>query len=255
MFLASALWRHAKDCKLKPCGSSEKDHQRQDKALLPILKSVLEPYKKDILDSLQADKQADISHVVKNDPLVNQFGQRLYIRCRKHAHLHQYVKQKLRELGRFLICARENRSIHTLQDCISPGHFNIVCEAVRSVCQFQHEEGSFKIPSLSLKLGHSLAKCARIVRSNAQKAGDADLKKEAEGFLDLYRDDWNDEVSCTALQDLPVARYKVMRLPLAKDLQKLPACLQQKANEALACTLVFYDMFVIMVYVVFVTWG
>jgi hypothetical protein len=248
---ASALWRHAKDCKLKPYGSSEKDHQRQGKALLPISKSVLTPYKKDILDSLKADK---ISHVVKNDPLVNQFGQRLYTRCRKHAHLHQYVKQKLCELGRFLICARENRRINTLQDCISPGHFNIVCEAVRSVCQFQHEEGSFKIPSLSLKLGHSLAKYARIVRSNAQKAGDADLKKEAEGFLDLYRDDWNDEVSCTALQDLHVARYKVMRLPLAKDLQKLHACLQQKANEALACTLVFY-MFVIMVCSVFVTWG
>ncbi|KAK7506679.1 hypothetical protein BaRGS_00002154 [Batillaria attramentaria] len=230
MFRSSALWRHSKTCKFKAHDTSEKDHQRQGKALLPVSDSISEPYKRDILDSLAADK---VSQVVKNDKVINSFGQKLYARCSRHPHLRQYVKQKLRELGRFLICVGENSGVHSLQDCISAKHFKLVCDAVKKVSRFH--DGSYKTPSLALKLGHTLAKCARIVHSNAVRADDAGLKKDAKDFLALYHDDWNDEVSTTALQDLHFARFNnAKRLPLAKDLQKLNAHLQEKAAETMA---------------------
>ena len=52
---------------------------------------------------------------IKNDSIILAYGARLYKKCGKEKHLHPHIRNKLREIGRFLITARSiDQSLHSL---------------------------------------------------------------------------------------------------------------------------------------------
>ncbi|KAH3741512.1 hypothetical protein DPMN_048237 [Dreissena polymorpha] len=57
-------------------------------------------------------------------------------------------------------------------------------------------------PSLALKIGHLLKKCAKVAKSEALIIGDLDQGTRANNFLTLCNDEWADEISSCALQTL-----------------------------------------------------
>lgn len=74
---------------------------------------------------------------------------------RKHGHdpsKHDYIRQKIRQLGRFLQTIRKRSSILTLEDAIKPGNFMEVIEAVKETAGFDKDKTVIKLQALHLKL-------------------------------------------------------------------------------------------------------
>ena len=80
-----------------------------------------------------------------------------YILLQRHGykkHNHQYIKQKIRELSRFLLVARnECDKITDLESCINPTGFSDMISSVKKLCGYESFGNSFQTPSLALKIG------------------------------------------------------------------------------------------------------
>ena len=161
MFVKHNLWRHVKTCPFKHSASSDGHNRRQGSSslLLPFSTEASSGLKRDIMSGMNQD---DVTAAVRVDDLIMKFGSRLHF---KHGHLKHrfaYIKERIRQLGRFLLQMRRTSAVTCLSDCLDPQQFQSVVSAVRSVCGFDEEKHIYKTPSLALKLGHSLKECTRI---------------------------------------------------------------------------------------------
>ena len=151
----------------------------------------------------------EISFIVRQDQMIITLGKRIFANSGRDAHEHQYVRQKMSELGRLLLQVRKlDRSVHTLQECIDPTQFQLVVEAVRVVSGYEESGNKYKTPSLALKLGHSLKKCAQYTKSQTLQADDGFLTDKADNFHQLCSIDSSGEVPGQALS-------------MAEDIRKL----------------------------------
>ncbi|KAK4874472.1 hypothetical protein RN001_013832 [Aquatica leii] len=91
----------------------------------------------------------------------------------------------------------------------------------------------YGIPSLALKLDHTLRKCALIARGIVLRKGDLQISKQMEPFLDLMNIEWNAKVLSAALRTL---RQKKMNppqlLPLTDDLITVNKYLENVMKES-----------------------
>lgn len=231
-FLRHDLWRHVKRCPKNVNPSVEKHvrHQIAGASLLTNDFSKNESFKKNILSSMSND---DVSFTARHDELIVRLGERIFSKCLQQPHQYQYVKQKMREISRLLIGARKsNPDLNSLMDCIDPQMFPSIVKAVKNICGFNEAAGQYKIPSLALKLGHSLKKCATIVKTKALINGKTNLKEKAVEFIELCCNEWSTEISSMALQNLHAEKFnKPNGLPLADDLKKLNVFLESRACE------------------------
>ncbi|KAL8589911.1 hypothetical protein ACOMHN_023998 [Nucella lapillus] len=164
-------------------------------------------------------------------------------------HTHSNVKSRLsqdRQTGLLtmvstsLVVLLTHIALHThsnvksrpSQECIDPSQFRAVVSTVQEMAGFNPEQGTLKIPTLAQRLGQTLQKCARIVKSAALQAGDQVLKAKACEFLELMQSDWTAEITTFAQQTLQTRRFnKPKILPLANDVTKLNAFLEQRASR------------------------
>ncbi|KAL4221113.1 hypothetical protein ACF0H5_019373 [Mactra antiquata] len=237
-FLGSDLWRHVKKCHPDKTQNSKKlkrYHQISSVALLPFSSEAADDFREKILNRMTNDA---ISLIARNDGEIVEFGQKMFMKYAKNPHEYQYIRQKMRELARFLSYVRAaNQTIETLRDCIDSTKFSVCVKAVRKLCGYNEDDYTFKVPSLAKKLGHSLHRVARQLKIKAAKTGYEDLKKKAKGFIEVYLEDWDSEVSHAALETLEIKKYnKTSRIPLAEDLKALSTHLKVKA-EVLTKTL------------------
>jgi len=170
---------------------------------------------------------------IRNDSLLVSYGNSLYYQHGHAAHRHQYISQKLRQLARFLRAARQlDSSLHSLADCLNETKFEVVVQAVKNVSGFDDNTHLYRIPSMPLKLGHSLHDCANIVRAESIKSGNAEQQNSAENFVQLYKMQWAKKVSSHALRTMTVQKMsQTHMLPLAEDLQKLQSFLKASADS------------------------
>ena len=231
LFRDKDLWRHVQKCHAQ-ANKGGSSHQAAGRMLLPIGKEISEAFKRNILSTMTND---DIACIIQRDALILQFGERVFNKCANQPHQHGYVKQKVRELGRFLKCMKlENVHVKNLKDCIDPAKFRQVTGAVRKLCKYETETCKFGTPSLALKIGHSLNKCASHLKSSALQMNDENLKRQATEFMELYSSDWASEVSTMALRTLYNKKFNQgNKIPLAQDLQLLNTHLQEKACETM----------------------
>ena len=232
MFQGKDLWRHAKKCKLNEdeAGPSKRgDHQREGKLLLPVAKGIDDKFHTDILGPMKNDH---IREVASRDTLILMRGQKVFAKCASQTHQYQYVRQKVRELARFLIELRKLDAVENLQEAVDPTKYKTCVEAVRNMCGIDMVKGSCNTPSTALKVGHALKKCAKILKSKALQTEDESLKKRACSFIDLLDEDWATDISTVVLQTMAVKRFnRPKRLPLTKDIQKLHAYLEERAQD------------------------
>lgn len=129
--------------------------------------------------------------------MISSFGQKLFEKHRHLPHRYQYIKQKMRELSRFLIIARQECASPSLniRDCLSGQMFDSVVKAVKTACGFDSGNGRVHTPSLALKLGHNLMKCSQLLLSTAVKEGDETLRNQVKAFQTLYKSDWAGDIS------------------------------------------------------------
>ena len=120
-------------------------------------------------------------------------------------------------------------SVLTLSQCISPTVWPLVLKAVKQISGFDYETQIFSSPSLALKVGHSLSKCAKLLRTEAIKKEDKVTLERAKLFLDLFKDEWEDIIYSLALESLSTAKYNTVQLlPLVEDVAKLFTYIKQE---------------------------
>ena len=187
-FLKKDLWRHCKTCKY--ASKKEKNSARRGRKvinqalmLLPSENGCSEGLK-NIFSAMNSD---DITFIASRDALIISFGEKLYQKHGHKQHKHQYIKQKLRELSRFLLVARnECDQITDLESCINPTRFSVMITSVKKLCGYESFGNSFQTPSLALRIGQNLKACADILRNKALLMSDDEcLDKKAIKFHTL----------------------------------------------------------------------
>ena len=230
MYRRKDLWKHVNTCNDNKKEGKSKNTQTEARMLLPMPPNVSKDFYEKIICTMISDK---VSNIVKNDSLLLSFGERIFLKSKGLPHQYNYVRQKIRELARLLLIMKKNTSATSLQlkDCIDPAMFYQVVIAVRSLCGC-NEQAHFEKASLSLKLGHSLKKCAALLKSQALQSGDEVLKKKSSDFIELYESDWSVEISSKSLQTMQEQNLnKTKRIPFAKDIQLLNSFLEKEANQ------------------------
>ncbi|XP_070200920.1 uncharacterized protein [Littorina saxatilis] len=207
--------------------------------MLPAQASCSEGLREHVFSAMIAD---DVTLVAKNDRLIVAYGEKLY---QQHGHLKQrrtYIKQKLRELARLLILARREHVTHKkneketeitdLQSSIDPCKFPSLISAVRKLCGYSSVENSYSNPSLALKLGHALKKCATCLRSLSLIDGNTDLAEKSQDFIHVCCDEWSSYISSAALATLDHNKWnKPHRLPLTEDIRIVTQHLKEERRK------------------------
>lgn len=223
------LWHHSQACfvvKLK--------HSNEDKEIMKtniiqqsnaLVASVLCPpenqtFKTNVLDKLLADERGTIA---KNDTLITQFGM---LQFEKHCNQQfELIRQSMRQCARLLIELRliTKQPNADLTSFIKPNHFDLIITAVKNLCINNESSGTLEgIPSLALKIGFHLQKCAGILRGRFLRGGLMQCDDETKKFLELYALEWQDRISARALSNLKAKQMNVANaLPLTTDLMHL----------------------------------
>jgi len=239
-FARHDLWKHRKRCQFKECSSangasSNVRCQARGSILLPVSCEANDDFKQNILSVMNQDEAVT---AIRNDDLVMKFGTRLYFKHGHHHHRRQYIRERLRQLGRLLVEVKKlDSSVSYLSDCISSDKFSAICDAVHRLCGFDSVTHIYKTPSLALKIGHSLKECARIEIGTAMQASGSSGKekvKVCQNFVRLCDMEWNQNVSSHALRSLRQSKFnKPTVLPLAKDVKQLQLYLKTSAKQHL----------------------
>ncbi|CAL8266038.1 unnamed protein product [Lota lota] len=175
----------------------------------------------------------NIARVVRNDFGLLQFANSLYNKHGQDKSKHEYIRQKIRELGRFLITLRKTRPDMSLEDAVKPIHFMDVIKAVKETAGFNKDQHTYRTPSLALKIGHSLLKVGEIFHCHALMTEDTELAQCTKAFRKLYQTKWAEYISHTALCTISESKYnKPTKLPLTEDIQALTKHLQQHTESA-----------------------
>lgn len=236
-FTKKLLWRHMLNCKFKP-DVPKKPGKTRVQALCAYAVPPPPGVKVEFWKLLSNMVQGDVYSAVKSDVSIMEYGEHLYNRLGYDVGKHEYIRQKLRELGRLLICSRKTTALKTIKDHIKPANFLHVVQAVKHVAGYDGETQTYKCPSLALKIGHSLSKIAMLVESQANIQNDYSAAKDARVFRRVYETKWNELVSAASLRTLQESKWNAPQLlPFTKDVQTLHSYLdvqQQHSHSKLS---------------------
>lgn len=236
MYIRKELWRHVRRCSFKPENEDLEEQPGRTKVLglaVALESTSSQQISSGVWKLLGVMKQDEVASVVRNDFSIIQFAQSLYNKHGQDPTKYEYIRQKLREVGRLLLCLRTDFSVHNLEDAVKPANFQRVVQAVKKVSGFDEEKHSYQKPSLALKLGHTLQKIADIIHCRALMAEDEELIRYTDIFKKLYTSRWSELVSHSALNTLTDAKYnKPSTLPFTEDVQILHQYLEKSAESA-----------------------
>lgn len=218
LYARDCLWRHVRNCPQKSPEGEPPTGQKRIHLDLPKPDQVHEAVWK-IACEMNQDK---ISLVVRSEREILSLGESIYNARKPHERRNDYIRQKMREMARLLITAKAITPLKSTEDLVMPNNFPHVIQAVRAVAGYELESNTYKIPSLALKLGHSLAKVAGIVQCSAIIANRHAVAESAKQFATLYEKKWTESISGAALGTLTQAKWnKPQVLPFTQDVSLL----------------------------------
>lgn len=183
---------------------------------------------------LSVMNQDRITVVIKEDRCLLEYGYRLFKKNEKIVSQHQYIRQKLRELGRLLLEATKVTHVKTIQELIKPEQYTQVVSAAKSLSGFSEQTGKYQRPSLARKVGHSLHSLAMFIKSEGLKNKDKQATQDAEDFAQLYQESWRFDIASQALTQLDQSKWNTPQLlPFTQDIQKLHCHLAEKQQQYL----------------------
>ncbi|XP_070786227.1 uncharacterized protein [Enoplosus armatus] len=129
--------------------------------------------------------QDHVSHQVKSDWLICKYGNKLMGNQDGSQKRYDYVSQKLRELGRFLLAAKSLDSrIQTLQDLLAPGHLSLALAAARKASGYRWSR-----PPLAVKT--TLKTVCEIAIGESLQDGDWEAAAKTTDFYHLLGREWD----------------------------------------------------------------
>ncbi|KAK4879868.1 hypothetical protein RN001_008014 [Aquatica leii] len=235
-FLLTTLWRHVKNsCPNKKNisdNTSRRDVRGESYALLSSWSetNTSVEFQKDILSTLKHD---DVGIVCREDQLIIKLGALLFEKF--SVQQHDFIRQTMRQLARLIIQVRSTSSLTNLEQILLPKNFDIIVKSVKQLCVSTINAEKFynyEIPSLALKLGHSLRKCAQISRGVALRTGNLRRDREMQGFLEIMNLEWKNKVSSNALKTLRHRKFNCTQLlPITQDIITLNSYLDAFIQE------------------------
>ena len=243
-FKGDELWCHNKRCQHKTSELKKwKKVQIEAKLLLPTGSISTTDVDKELYSNvISAMKNDRISFMARHDKVILQFGAAILQKVgRKNTN---YVSQRMRQLARLLLKLRlrSQEKEATFGNFIDTSKFDDLIEAVKELCGFNQESQlDIGIPFLALKLGHSIKRCAQVVKCSALWRKDEIGIKKAKWFIDLFESEWTAKISSQSLSSLGSKKQNwVYYLSFAEDLTRLKDHLDSKM-ESLSSTLTAED--------------
>ena len=228
MYIKSDLWKHQKTCSTK-LNKGEKSNMQPvigGKLLLPCSSGGRKRLYADVLLHMRDD---DVKEIVSKDSIILEYGDRLYEHCLKEVHAFNYISTKLRELGR-LVKVLMKYHHRGLQDALTPAAWHDIVAAAKEVGGYDEASHAYACPSLPIKLGHSLKKCAEIKLTNCMVNGDGVGEAAARGIIELITNNRSDRIGKGARNTLEDRHYnKPKLLPLMEDVSTLHQYLDQRS--------------------------
>lgn len=218
LFKKKVMWRHFKVCQFVPQDSNP------GKKRVQALCAFAEPAPTGFSDAywkfLSEMNQDRVAIAIKQDHCILQFGSRLFKKIEKVKSQHQHLRQKLRELGRLMIAAKEVTSVKTIRDLIKPDMYGHVVTATRCLAGFS--DGKYQCPTLARKIGHSVHALAMFIKSDALKLRDKETSQDADDFVHLYQESWKFDIASQALTQVNQAKWNSPQLlPFTDDVRIL----------------------------------
>nr|XP_043873422.1 uncharacterized protein LOC122762290 isoform X7 [Solea senegalensis] len=232
LFSRRAMWRHFQVCNFKP------ESSKPGKTRVLSLCAFAEPAPPGFNDAywkfLSVMNQDRIAVAIKEARCILEYGYRLFRKNEKVVSQHQYIRQKLRELGRLLLKARQVTHVKTIQELIKPEQYSQVVTAAKSLSGFSEQTGKYQCPSLARKVGHSLYSLAMFIKSEGLKKKDKQATQDAEEFALLYQESWRFDIASQALTQLDQTKWNApLLLPFTQDIQKFHCHLAEKQQQHL----------------------
>lgn len=81
---------------------------------------------------MSAMKDDDIAAAVHSDFCILQFAQSLFNKHGQDPTKYEYIRQKLREVGRLLLTLNKEFSIYNIEEAVTPANFDLVVQAVKN---------------------------------------------------------------------------------------------------------------------------
>ncbi|KAG1933792.1 hypothetical protein F2P79_020338 [Pimephales promelas] len=230
-FTKKILWRHMMKCKFKP-NVPQKPGKTRVQALCAFAAPPPPGVKVEFWKLLNNMVQDEVYSVLKSDACIMEYGEHLFNRLGYDVGKHEYIRQKMRELGRLLICSRKTTSLKTIKDHIKPANFMQVVESVKHLAGFDSKTHAYKCPSLALKTGHNLTKISMLLESRANVQNDYSAAKDARTFRRVYETRWNEMISAASLRTLQESKWNTpLLLPFTKDVQTLHSYLDVQQQD------------------------
>lgn len=206
----SGIRRHLSSCNPAKSGT---------KAIKTFYQAMLKQAPSDKFCSVLASMCNDpVTGAVKSDSTILKLGKQLYEKYEYTKEHH--VSTKMREVGRVLLKVRETlgKPSLSIREIITEIYFDAVVDATRAICNMIPGQKVKSIPSLALKVGHSMKKLSAIVMNDCIRVRDDSNRKNCKMYQQLHITEWSRRISKYALDAL-VEKKKLKALPLTADLQ------------------------------------
>ncbi|XP_034413445.1 uncharacterized protein LOC117747990 isoform X2 [Cyclopterus lumpus] len=129
--------------------------------------------------------QDHVSHQVKSDWLICKYGNKLMGNQDGSQRRYDYISQKLRELGRFLLAAKSlDSGVQNLQDLLSPGRLSLSLAAARKASGYRWNR-----PPLAVKT--TLKTVCEIAIGESLQDGDWEAAAKTTDFYHLLGREWD----------------------------------------------------------------
>ncbi|XP_067311201.1 uncharacterized protein [Pseudorasbora parva] len=232
LFMKRVLWKHMQSCKFQPGSVKSKPGKTRVQSLCAFAQPTPSAVSESVWKLVCNMTQDDISFEVKNDQCIMEFGKHLYNRLGADVSKHEYIRQKLRELGRLCLHGREVTPLKTIKDYVTPKNFMLAVTAVKHTAGFNEETSQYKTATLALKLGHALKNVSMLLETDAMMKGDNEGASAARCFRQVYDARWNELISAKALQGLTESKWNSPQLlPFTEDVKTLHCYLDDKQRQ------------------------
>ncbi|XP_023805402.1 uncharacterized protein LOC111946283 isoform X2 [Oryzias latipes] len=218
------LWRHMSRCRLSKKCSGQKPGRSRIQSICAFAQPAPEGVSVKVWELINAMHQDEVSQVIKGERTIIRLGELLFSKHGHDKNKHEYIRQKMREIGRLVLISRKEGKLQGLEDFFKPSNFNIVVEMVKKVSGFNEDTNAYKTPSLALKLGHSLKKISDILECETQMSEsiDEEFLENIKRTRTLFEKKWDVCISSRALQTLTEAKWNTPHLlPFTDDVKKM----------------------------------
>ncbi|KAM9426035.1 uncharacterized protein KZ484_015772 isoform 2-T2 [Pholidichthys leucotaenia] len=162
LFIRHDLWRHIRNCQLRQDDTGPVRHR-----VLSLATMKWGPISHGVRKLLSRMRKDLISTTVCSDNCILQLAQFFYNKHGGDPAKHDYIRMKVREVGRLLLVLRRDFSIYSLEEAMSPVNFHMAIQAIKKMAGFDGEMNCYRLPSVALKLGYSLQKICDIIHIKA----------------------------------------------------------------------------------------